>query len=49
MTGSLYPVVSIKNGAQSAVKDCQAQFEYIDSFETVVLALMPMNLGRKQP
>jgi len=38
MTGSLYPVVSIKNGAQSAVKDCQAQFEYIDSFETVVLA-----------
>jgi twinkle protein len=38
MMGSKYPVVSIKNGAQSAVKDCQAQYEWLDSFETIVLA-----------
>jgi twinkle protein len=38
MMGSKYPVVSIKNGAQSAVKDCQAQYEWLDSFEAIVLA-----------
>jgi twinkle protein len=38
MMGSKYPVVSIKNGAQSAVKDCQAQYEWLDSFDTIVLA-----------
>ena len=37
MQGSKYPCVSIRNGAQAAVKDCQAQYEYIDSFENVVL------------
>ncbi len=30
MMGSKYPVVSIKNGAQSAVKDCQAQYEWLE-------------------
>jgi twinkle protein len=38
MMGSKYPVVSIKNGAQSAVKDCQAQYEWLDSFENIVIA-----------
>lgn len=38
MMGSKYPVVSIKNGAQSAVKDCQAQYEWLDSFESIVIA-----------
>jgi twinkle protein len=38
MMGSKYPVVSIKNGAQSAVKDCQAQYEWLDSFDSIVLA-----------
>lgn len=37
MMGSKYPVVSVKNGAQAALKDCQQAFEYIDSFEQVVL------------
>lgn len=37
MTGSQWPVVSIKNGAQSALKDCKDQFEWLNSFETVVI------------
>ena len=37
MTGSKYPVVSIRNGAAAALKDCKANYEYIDSFENVVL------------
>jgi twinkle protein len=47
MMGSKYPVVSIKNGAQSAVKDCQAQYEWLDSFETIVLAFDADDPGRE--
>ena len=45
MMGSKYPVVSIKNGAQSAVRDCQAQYEWLDSFETIVLAFDADEVG----
>ncbi len=38
MLGSKYPVVSIKNGAQSAVKDCKAQYEWLDSFEHIIVS-----------
>jgi twinkle protein len=37
MTGSKWPVVSIRNGAASALKDCKANYEYINSFETIVV------------
>ena len=37
MMGSKWPVVSIRNGAQSAVKDCKEQFEYLNKFEQIVL------------
>ena len=37
MMGSKYPVVSIKNGAGSALKDCKANYEWLDSFETIVV------------
>lgn len=37
MTGSKYPVVSIRNGAGSALKDCKANYEYINSFESIVV------------
>jgi twinkle protein len=47
MMGSKYPVVSIKNGAQSAVKDCQAQYEWLDSFENIVLAFDADDPGRE--
>lgn len=29
-------VVSVRNGAQSALKDCEANYEYLDSFDNVV-------------
>lgn len=37
MTGSRYPVVSIRNGAGNALKDCRAQYEYLDSFDKIVI------------
>lgn len=37
MLGSKYPVISIRNGAASAVKDCQANYEYINSFDNIVI------------
>ena len=47
MQGSKYAVVSIRNGAAAALKDCKANFEYIDSFETVVLDFDADEAGRK--
>ena len=37
LMGSKWPSVSIKNGAQSAVKNCQQSLEYLNKFDTVVL------------
>jgi len=37
LQGSKYPVVSIKNGAGSAVKDCKENYEYLDSFDRIVV------------
>lgn len=37
MTGSRFPVVSIRNGAGNALKDCRSQFEYLDSFDKIVI------------
>ena len=37
MTGSKYPAVSIRNGAHSALKDCRNAYEYLNSFEKIVL------------
>jgi len=39
MTGSKWPVVSIRTGAGSALKDCKANYEYINSFENIVLCM----------
>lgn len=47
MQGSKYAVVSIRNGAAAALKDCKANFEYIDSFETVVIDFDADEAGRK--
>jgi len=38
MTGSKYPVVSIKTGAQGAVKDCKASYEWLDTFENIIIS-----------
>jgi len=37
MTGSKYPAVSIRNGAHSALKDCRNAYEYLNSFEKIVI------------
>ena len=37
MLGSKWPVVSIKNGAASALENCRQSFEYLNQFESVVL------------
>ena len=37
MTGSKYPAVSIRNGAHSALKDCRNAYEYLNSFDKIVL------------
>ena len=47
MQGSLYPTVSIRNGAQAALKDCKAQYEWINSFESVVICFDGDEPGKK--
>lgn len=47
MTGSQWPVVSIRNGAQSALKDCKASYEWLDSFENIVVCFDADEPGRK--
>ena len=36
MLGRKYPCVSVRNGAGSALKDCKQNYEWLDSFRTVV-------------
>lgn len=38
MLGSKWPVVSVKNGASSALSDVKAAFEWLDSFENITIA-----------
>jgi len=42
-----YPVVSIRNGAGSALKDCKRSLEFLDSFENIVICFDSDNVGRK--
>ncbi len=37
MLGSKWPVVSIPNGAQSALKACKDNYKYLDSFGTIIV------------
>jgi twinkle protein len=37
MLGSKFPVVSIKSGAGGALKDCKANYEWLNSFENIVI------------
>lgn len=47
MLGSKYPVVSVRNGAASAVQDCKTQYEWLDSFETIVICFDNDGVGRE--
>lgn len=37
MMDGKYPVVSVRNGAQAALKDCKNNYEFIDSFDSVYI------------
>jgi twinkle protein len=39
--------VSIRNGASAALKDCKAQYEYLDSFESIVICFDADEVGQK--
>ena len=45
--GSRYPVVSIPNGASAALKACKQAYEYLDSFDKVVIAFDADEPGQK--
>lgn len=47
MQGSKYPCVSIRNGAQSALKDCKAAYEYLDSFNAIIVCFDSDEAGLK--
>lgn len=37
MMDSKWPVVSVRNGAQAALKDCKDNYEFLDSFDSVYI------------
>ena len=47
MTGSRFPVVSIRNGASSAVKDVQTHYEWLDSFDNIVVCFDGDDAGQR--
>ena len=47
MLGSKYPVVSIRNGASSAAKDVRKHYEWLDSFDNIVICFDSDDPGRK--
>jgi len=47
LLGSKWPVVSIKNGAASALQNCRDSFEYLNKFEQVVLCFDNDKAGKR--
>ena len=47
MLGSKWPVVSIRNGAASALKDCKKEYEWLDSFDSIVICFDNDEAGQK--
>jgi twinkle protein len=47
MTGSKFANVSVKNGASGALKDCRKAYEWINSFDNVVIAFDADEPGQK--
>jgi len=47
LTGSQWPSVSIRNGASAALKDCKAQYEWLNSFDSVVICFDGDEPGKK--
>lgn len=46
-TGSKWPCVSIRNGATGALKDCRAAYEWLNSFENIVVCFDNDEPGKK--
>lgn len=46
LMGSKYPVVSIPNGAQAALTDCKKHYEWLDSFEHIIVSFDSDEPGR---
>lgn len=46
LMGSKYPTVSISNGAQGALTSCKASYEWLDSFESIVISFDSDEPGR---
>ncbi len=46
-TGSKWPCVSIRSGAAGALKDCRAAYEWLDSFDTIVICFDNDEPGKK--
>lgn len=47
MLGSKYPVVSVRNGASGAVKDCKDQYEWLSSFDNIVICFDNDAVGKQ--
>ena len=47
MTGSKFANVSVKGGAGNALKDCRAAYEWLNSFDTIVIAFDSDEPGQK--
>ena len=47
LLGSKWPVVSIKNGAASALKNCQQSLDYLNKFDQIVLCFDNDKQGRE--
>lgn len=46
MTGSKYPVVSVRNGAKAALSDCKKQYKWIDSFDNIIICFDSDQVGQ---
>lgn len=46
-TGSKWPCVSIRNGAANALKDCRAAYEWLNSFDNIVICFDNDEPGKK--
>jgi twinkle protein len=47
LLGSKWACVSVKTGAQSALRDCKKAFEYLDSFQNIVISFDMDKQGRE--
>ncbi len=46
MMDSKYPVVSVRNGAKAALKDCKTNYEYLDSFDNIYICFDNDDAGK---